>query len=273
MYYMRSPLTGHLFLLFRGSLTQRGERRLVPATEVHLSSRHERQILNLTAQVRLLFALEHNVPFCPWLHGNWFLWGFLTAQLSLIGRARLNLRLLGAKLGTFATWFLDFCISKAGFSVCAKKRIKHWSFNTIWEDILHLQQSRVDYILLWKTTISPFCMHFINVALFNTTRHMSKGQCCLAQFILPLLTFATPTKGEWSGWVWLLTLLYIQIPHVLLVRGPWLQGLEKALVTRRILPCELQATLHAFNACKKLRKRRTNLKCQNQNIRYHILIR
>lgn len=102
MYYMRSPLTGHLFLLFRGSLTQRGERRLVPATEVHLSSRHEGQIFDLTARLGLLFAREHNVPFCPGPHGNGLLGGFLTAQLSLIGRAGLNVGFLRAELGGLA---------------------------------------------------------------------------------------------------------------------------------------------------------------------------
>lgn len=58
MYYMGSPLTGHLFLLFRGSFPQRGERRLVPATQIHLCGRHEGQVLHLAAQLRLLFARE-----------------------------------------------------------------------------------------------------------------------------------------------------------------------------------------------------------------------
>lgn len=87
-----------------------------------------------------------------------------------------------------------------------------------------------------------------------------KAQCCQASFILPLLTFATPTKGERSGRVGLRTLLYIQVPHVLLVGGPRLKGLEETLVTRRVLPRELQATLHPLNACQQLRKRRVGFK-------------
>lgn len=82
------------------------------------------------------------------------------------------------------------------------------------------------------------------------------------------MSFATPAKGELSGLVGLRILLYIQIPHVLLVRGPWLQGLEKALVARRVLPCELQATLHALNARKQLRKKQINIKTLKINTLY-----
>lgn len=124
MYYMRSPLTGHLFLLLGGSLTQRGQRRLVPATEVHLCGRHEGQIFDVTARLRFLFAGEHHVPFRHRPHRNHLLWGFFTAQLSLIWRAWLKLCFLGAEFGTFATRFLDFGISKARFPVCVKKIIK-----------------------------------------------------------------------------------------------------------------------------------------------------
>lgn len=87
MYYMRSPLTGHLFLLLEGRLTQRGQRRLVPAAEVHLCGRHEGQVFDVTARLGFLFAGEHHVPFRHRAHRNYFLWGFLTAQLSLIWRA------------------------------------------------------------------------------------------------------------------------------------------------------------------------------------------
>ena len=98
---MRSPLTGHLFLLFRGSLPQRRQRRLVPAAEVHLCSRHEGKVLDLTAQLRLLFAREeHEVPVRP--RGDALLRGLLAAQLPLVGRAGLELGLLGAELGAFA---------------------------------------------------------------------------------------------------------------------------------------------------------------------------
>lgn len=135
MYYMRSPLTGHLFFLFRGSLTQRGQRRLVPATQIHLCGRHEGEIFHLAAQLRLLFAREQHVSFWPWPQRNSLLWGFLTAQLSLTGRARLNLRFLRAKLGTFAPWFLGFSVSKARFPA-QKKRIEAYIATvgkTIWQ--------------------------------------------------------------------------------------------------------------------------------------------
>lgn len=74
--------------------------------------------------------------------------------------------------------------------------------------------------------------------------------------MLPLLTFAIPTEGQRSGLVWLWVVVHIQIPHVLFVRGPWLQGLEEALVTRRILPCELQPAFHTLNARKQLQRER-----------------
>lgn len=123
MYYMRSPLTGHLFLLLRGSFTQRGQRGLVPATQVHLCGRHEGQIFNVTAGLGLLFAGEHHVPFSHRPHGHHLLWGFFTAQLSLIGRARLKLGFLGAQFGTFASGFLDFGIAEARFPVGIRKMI------------------------------------------------------------------------------------------------------------------------------------------------------
>lgn len=123
MYYMRSPLTGHLFLLLEGRLTQRGQWGLVPAAQVHLCGRHEGQIFDVTARLGFLFAGEHHVPFRHGAHGNYFLWGFLTAQLSLIWRARLKLCFLRAEFGTFATRFLDFGISKARFPVCVKNII------------------------------------------------------------------------------------------------------------------------------------------------------
>lgn len=123
MYYMRSPLTGHLFLLLRGSFTQRGQRRLVPTTDVHLCGRHEGQIFNVTARLRFFFAGEHHVPFSHWPHGNHLLRGFFTAQLSLIRRAWLKLGFLGTQFGTFATRFLDFGITEAWFPVCVRKKI------------------------------------------------------------------------------------------------------------------------------------------------------
>lgn len=76
----------------------------------------------------------------------------------------------------------------------------------------------------------------------------------LLAFIVPFMTFATPTEDEWRGWVRLWT-LELQIPHVLFVRGPWLQGLEKALITGWVLPCELKAALHSLNTCKQLQKK------------------
>lgn len=102
MYYMRSPLTGHLFLLLGGSLTQRGQRRLVPATQIHLCGGHEGQIFDLTALLGLLFAREHEVALCARPQGQRLLRGLLTAQLSLIGRAWRKLCFLGAELGAFA---------------------------------------------------------------------------------------------------------------------------------------------------------------------------
>lgn len=117
--------------------------------------------------------------------------------------------------------------------------------------------SNIFFTELWQIITPFFLNRFHYWGLLCTTR--CKAQCCLL-FILPLLTFATPTKGEWSGWVGLWTLLYVQIPHVLFVRGPWFQGLEKALVTWWVLPCELQATFHALNTCKKLQKKRTWIK-------------
>lgn len=76
----------------------------------------------------------------------------------------------------------------------------------------------------------------------------------LLAFIVPFMTFATPTEDEWRGWVRLWT-LELQIPHVLFVRGPWLQGLEKALITGWVLSCELKAALHSLNTCKQLQKK------------------
>lgn len=184
MYYMRSPLTGHLFLLFRGSLTQRGKRRLVATTEVHLCGRHEGQIFDLTAQLGLLFAREHHVPFCRWPQGNRLLWGFLTAQLSLIRWAWLKLGFLGAKLGTFAPWFLDFSISKTRFPVCAKKIIK---------ELMLISVFKMNFSRILPCTI------FITVAWLSPTKPIGRGQHHHSLFILPLLTFAISAEREWSS--------------------------------------------------------------------------
>lgn len=121
MNYMRSPLTGHLFLLFRGSLSQRGEGRLVPAAQIHLCGGHEGQVLHLVAQQpRLLFAQEQTVRTRP--DRNILLRVFLTAQLSLVWRTRLHFRLCGAELCTFTPRLLSFCISKARFPACRKRK-------------------------------------------------------------------------------------------------------------------------------------------------------
>lgn len=119
MNYMRSPLTGHLFLLLRGSFSQRGERRLVPAAQIHLCGGHEGQVLHLAAQPRLLFAQKQAVR-----TQNHLLWGFLTAQLSLVWRTRLHFRLCGAKLRTFTPRFLSFCISKARLPAWRERKVQ-----------------------------------------------------------------------------------------------------------------------------------------------------
>lgn len=124
MNYMRSPLTGHLFLLFRGSLSQRGERRLVPAAQIHLCGGHEGQVLHLAAQLRLLFAQEQAVRTRP--DRNILLRGLLTAQLSLVWRTRLHFRLWGAELCTFTPRFLSFCISKARLPACRKRKAQQF---------------------------------------------------------------------------------------------------------------------------------------------------
>lgn len=95
--------------------------------------------------------------------------------------------------------------------------------------------------------VHPYNLHQSELTPTCTTSSVS--------FASPLLTFAISAEGELSGWIGLWSLLDVQIPHVVLVRGPRLQGLEEPLVTGRIFPCELQAALHTLNACKQLQKR------------------
>lgn len=125
MYYMRSPLTGHLFLLLGGSFAQWGQRWLVPATQIHLCGGHEGQIFDLTALLGLLFAREHSVPLCARPQGQHLLRGLLTAQLSLVGRARRKLCFLGTELRAFAPRFLPFYIPETRLPVNGEDKHLH----------------------------------------------------------------------------------------------------------------------------------------------------
>ena len=60
--YAMGTLTSYFFLLLRGCLSQRGQGRLVPATQVHLRGTHKGQLLHQRAELGFLFAGKQRVP-------------------------------------------------------------------------------------------------------------------------------------------------------------------------------------------------------------------